>query len=214
MLGRLAAFAVRHPGAVLAAWLVVIGVLTVRGIGVEDRLSTVSVYTDGTPSKATQDFKVDAFGDQDFLVVLLRGPAADVERQGRRLTRAAGRMKRATGVVSPWSGGDTIGGLRPSPRAAAVVVNLRRVSGDQYSDVYPPLQEVVDRVVRRPVRADVSGQPVIATYAQEEAEKGAKRAELLAFPVLAIVLFLVFGSPVAAAIPASSAARRCRPAAA
>jgi RND superfamily putative drug exporter len=201
VLGRLAAFATRHPRAVLAAWLVVIAVLAVRGIGVEDRLSTVSVYTDGTPSKRTQDFKVRSFGDQDFLVVLLRGPAAGVERQGRELTRAAGRMPRATGVVSPWSGGDTIGGLRPSPRAAAVIVNLRRMKGDQYSDVFPPLNDVVNRVVRPPVRADISGQPVIATYAQQEAKKGAKRAELLAFPVLAIVLFLVFGSPVAAAIP-------------
>ena len=185
----------------LVVWGVVIGLLAVRGIGVEDRLATVSVYTDGTPSKVTQDFKRDSFGDQDFLVVLLRGPAADVERQGRRLTRAAAKLERTTGVVSPWAGGDTIGGLRPSPKAAAVIVNLRREKGEEYSDVYPPLAELVERNVKPPVSADVSGQPVLATFAQDEAKKGAKRAELLAFPVLAIVLFLVFGSPVAAAIP-------------
>ena len=186
---------------VLAVWGVLIALLAVRGIGVEDRLSVVSVYTEGTPSHETQNFKERAFGDQDFQVVLLRGPAADVERQGRKFTRAAGRMKRSTGVVSPWAGGDTIGGLRPSRRSAAVIVNLRRYQGDEYSDVYPPLADLVKRTIKPPVKADISGQPVLATFAQKEAKDGAKRAELLTFPILAVVLFFVFGSPVAAAIP-------------
>ena len=201
MLGRIAAFVTRHPKAVIALWLVVIAALALRGLGVQDRLSTVAIYIPGSSSKQAQDFKIDSFGDQDFVVVLLEGPPKAIERQGRKLTRATARIRRTTAVVSPWSGGEAVEGLRPSPKAAALIVNLRRQEGEQYPDILPPLERAVDRVVREPVRASIAGQPVIARNATEEAERASVRAELLAFPVLSVVLFLVFGSPVAAAIP-------------
>ncbi|HEX8648059.1 MAG TPA: MMPL family transporter [Thermoleophilaceae bacterium] len=185
----------------MAIWLVVIGLLALRGIGVEDRLSTVALWIPGTPSKEAQDFKESSFGDQDYTVVLLQGPPKEVERQGKRLTRATAKIKRTTAVVSPWSGGETIEGLRPSPKAAALIVNLRRYDGELYPDILPPLERTIDEVVEPPVTASLGSQAVIAKHATSEAERAAKRAELLAFPVLAIVLFLVFGSPVAAAIP-------------
>jgi RND superfamily putative drug exporter len=201
MLGRIAAFVARHPKAVVAVWLVVIGLLALRGLGVQDRLSTVALWIPGTPSNDAHEFKERTFGDQDYTVVLLEGPPAEVARQGKRLTRVTSKIRRATAVVSPWSGGDTIGGLRPKPGVAALIVNLRRYEGEQYPDILPPLEKAVDDVVKPPVKASIGSQAVIAKHATDEAERAAKRAELLAFPVLAIVLFLVFGSPVAAAIP-------------
>jgi RND superfamily putative drug exporter len=201
LLARVSNVAVGHPKAVIGVWLVAIGVLSLIGLGVEKQLSTPAVYVPGTKSDDAEQFKLGAFGNQDNLVVLLRGPAAAVDREGRRLTRALGAMPRSNGVVSPWAGGSAIKGLRPRPGAAGLVVNVTRLPGEKYTDVAPPVQKVVDDTVRPPVRADLAGQEVIALAARQASLDATQTAELISFPVLAIVLLFVFGSPVAAMIP-------------
>src|SRR5947209_20474429 len=86
-LARIADLVVTHPKPVLAIWLGIIAVLGVLGLGLESKLSTVAVYVPGTPSGQAEQLKILAFGNQDPLVVMLRGPAREADRQGRLLAR-------------------------------------------------------------------------------------------------------------------------------
>ena len=189
-----------HPKPVLAIWLGIIAVLGVLGLGLESKLSTVAVYVPGTPSGQAEQLKIRAFGNQDPLVVMLRGPAREADRQGRLLARNLTLMPHSAGVVSPWSG-PTIGRLHPSPNIVAMVVSVERAKGQQFTDIVKPVRREIDSTIRPPVRAALTGQAVIALSAQKEALKAEQTAELVAFPVLAVVLLLVFGSPLAALIP-------------
>src|SRR5947209_1559551 len=199
-LARIADLVVSHPKPVVAIWLGIIAVLGVLGLGLESKLSTVAVYVPGTPSGQAEQLKIRAFGNQDPLVVMLRGPAREADRQGRLLARNLTLMPHSAGVVSP-SSGPTIGRLHPSPNIVAMVVSVERAKGQQFTDIVKPVRREIDSTIRPPVRAALTGQAVIALSAQKEALKAEQTAELVAFPVLAVVLLLVFGSPLAALIP-------------
>ena len=68
-------------------------------------------------------------------------------------------------------------------------------------DTVPRLEDTLERQVRPPVRATQSGYATISRALQHESLDAAERAELLAAPLLLIVLLLVFRSLAAAAIP-------------
>ena len=68
-------------------------------------------------------------------------------------------------------------------------------------DVVPDLEATVQRQVRAPVIATESGFATVARALQEESLDATERAELVAAPLLILVLLLVFRSLVAAAIP-------------
>ncbi|HEX5146279.1 MAG TPA: MMPL family transporter, partial [Conexibacter sp.] len=198
---RLADVVVAHPRRILVIWAVLVGLLALAGIGLEQRLSTPAIYVNGTLSKHEHDLVVREFGDEDALVVMVRGPRAAVEQQGRRLAAALAAVPR-TRVVSPWSADSAIGGLRPSPNAAAIVVDVGRKPGQLYTDILPPVKQTVERVVRAPARADLSGSPMIAQAMHDAAFDAAAAGERIAMPILMLVLLLVFRSLLAAAVPA------------
>ena len=201
VLQRIAELVVRRPRAMLAVWLTAIGVLALIGLGLENQLSTPAIYIDGTQSSQEHQLALRAFGDEDALVVMLRGPRAAVVRQGHQVERALDALPR-TRVVSPWSANGSIGGLRPNPRTVAVVASVGRTAGQQYTDIVPPVQQTLERVVHAPVRADLSGLPTVAAAMRDEAFKSADDGQKIALPILMIVLLLVFRSVLAAAIPA------------
>jgi putative drug exporter of the RND superfamily len=201
VLNRLADIVVARPRRILAIWLAIVGVLAIAGIGLEQRLSTPAIYVVGTLSNHEHDLVVREFGDEDALVVMVRGPRAVVERQGRQLAAALAAVPR-TRVVSPWSANSAVGGLRPSPNAAAIVVDVGRKPGQLYTDILPPVRQTVARVVRAPAEADLSGSPMVAQAMHDAAFDAAAAGELIAMPILLLVLLLVFRSLLAAAIPA------------
>lgn len=189
-----------RPKLTLGVWLAVVGALALLGLGVEHRLETAAIYINGTPSNLAKELEKHGFGDDDFLVVMLRGPAASIERQGSALARTLQVNSRVT-VISPWTGTGTIRGLRPSPDVAALVVNVLRRPGDGFLAVLPPVTNAVARVVRAPVRADVSSAATVTQGMTRQAEDVAASSQKIVIPVLAIVLLIVFGSPVSALIP-------------
>ncbi len=190
----------RHPRAVLAAWTVLVAALAVLGIGVEQRLTAISLSVPGTPSASAERILHERFGDRVAIAVLLTGPPGSLDRQGPRLVAALRRTRDAQ-VLSPWEGEGGGATLRPKPGAALVVVSFRGTAQNALSEVVPAAERVVHGTVRAPVHADLSGMPVVGRALRDASIAATRRAELIALPVLVVVLLLVFRTPVAAAVP-------------
>ena len=90
----------RRALVVLLATLVAVAVLGIIGLGVERDLQPTSLTIPGTPSSRGEALARADFGESVPFVVMLRGPAAAIDRQGPRLV-AALRVDRATTTISP-----------------------------------------------------------------------------------------------------------------
>ena len=173
--------------------------LGVVGLGVEARLSPLSLRVPGTAVDDAQELADSHFGDSSPFVVLLQGPAAAVDRQGPRLVAALRRPPAAT-VISPWDRG-ALPALRPGPGKALVLVDFHVPLEEAMRETVPGLERTLEARVSPPVRATQSGFASVSRALQEESLHSTERAELLAVPLLVLVLLLVFRSAVAAAIP-------------
>jgi RND superfamily putative drug exporter len=181
-----------------AAAVLLIG-LGVLGLHVEGRLRPTTLSVPGTPSAQGAALLKAHFGDSAPFAVLLRGPAAAVDRQGPRLVRAL-REQAKVSTLSPWDGA-SLSRLRPGPGKALVLVDFHVDTEDAVSDAVPELDRTLRRQIHAPVRATQSGYATLSRAIQSESLSSTEQAELLALPFLLIVLLLVFRSPVAAVIP-------------
>jgi RND superfamily putative drug exporter len=73
--------------------------------------------------------------------------------------------------------------------------------GENQSTIIPPLERFVEERVEPPVSSHFSGLSPLGRDINEATVDSIHTAELIAFPVLIIVLLLVFRSPIAAGIP-------------
>jgi RND superfamily putative drug exporter len=189
----------RRPLAGLLTVLLACGVLGVLGLDVEEKLAPLSLSVPGTSAAEGESLAASHFGDSSPFAVLLQGPAAAVDRQGVGLVRSLRRDPEAT-VISPWDRG-SVAGLRPNPHKALVLVDFHVPLARAMRDTVPALERVLAARIRAPVVATQSGFATVSRALQEESLSSTERAELLAAPLLVLVLLLVFRSVVAAAIP-------------
>ena len=189
----------RGSWSTLIAWAVAIAVLTLLGTGITERLAPMSLEVPGTPSSRAEAMLRAKFGNTIPIAILLRGPPAQVDIQGRRLVSEL-RAIRQVQVLSPWDRSNTVSSLRPEPGAAFVLVNYIRPASRAMA-VVPSSEAVIARTVRQPVHSYLTGVAVIGQALQEATMSDTVRAEMIALPVLILVLLLVFRSPVAAAVP-------------
>ncbi|HXS47080.1 MAG TPA: MMPL family transporter [Solirubrobacterales bacterium] len=200
LLARLAAFPTRRPRLIVGVWIVVIGVLAFLGRNVEQRLELGLPFVDGSQAERAQGIVEREFGGDYAMVVMLRGPRDEVERQGRALADRIERTPRMH-AVSPWAPGAAIDGLRPEPGVAGLVVRVESHPGEAVSNYEAPVRRQVDAVISAPVRSSFAGLPVIGdSYAQASAH-AATMGELIGIPILLLVLLLVFRSVIAAVLP-------------
>ncbi|HWB70540.1 MAG TPA: MMPL family transporter, partial [Solirubrobacterales bacterium] len=169
------------------------------GLHVERRLTPTSLAVPGTPSAEGAALLKAHFGDSAPFAVLLRGPAAALDRQGPKLIRALRRDPKVT-TLSPWDGA-ALRRLRPTPRKALVLVDFHTSGATAVSDVVPHLDDLLEREIGAPVSATQTGYATLSRAIQNESISSTEQAELIALPFLLVVLLLVFRSPVAAAIP-------------
>ena len=185
---------------ILAAWIAGIAGLAVVGAGVEERLTDTGLALPGTESFEARELQKRSFGGSVPAAVLLEGPASAVSRQGRRLARELARSPEAR-VLSPWSGGELERTLRPRPDRAMVLADYGTSEERSLDYVVPTVERAVDATVRAPVRARTTGLAFIAAGIKDASVESTRKAEMIAFPVLLVVLLLVFRSPVAAGLP-------------
>jgi RND superfamily putative drug exporter len=200
LLERIAGFVTRRSRLVIAVWIVAVAALAMEGRDIEGKLTIHPPFIAGTQSKRAHEISQNEFGGDNAMVVLLRGPRRALERQGRDLASRLDAMPH-TLAISPWAAGARIDGLRPSPRAAAIVVRVENGKGQAVLDLLPPVRELVDRRVSGPVRASMAGFPVVVESLRNAGKDATEIGELIAVPVLLIVLLLVFRSVLAALLP-------------
>jgi RND superfamily putative drug exporter len=190
---------VRRPRRTLAALAVPIVLLALLGSGLDGRLSPSSLNIPGTEASRANALLEAHFGPSAPFPILLQGPAAALDRQGPRLVRAL-RAEPGVTTLSPWDRGD-VARLRPSPRSALIVADFHAGIDSAVKHTVPELNRLLEANVHAPVRATQTGYATISRAIQQESIASAERAELIALPILMIVLLLVFRSPVAAAVP-------------
>jgi RND superfamily putative drug exporter len=189
----------RHPRRVLAVAALFLIALGVFGLGVEGKLKPTTLDVPGTESSKANEILRDHFGETAPFAILLRGPAAAIDRQGPALIRTL-RLDPKVTTLSPWDVG-TVDQMRPSPRRALILADFHVGIDEAVDDVVPHLESVLERQIRPPVRATQTGYASLSRAIQEESISASERGELIALPILLIVLLLVFRSPIAAAIP-------------
>jgi putative drug exporter of the RND superfamily len=198
----------RRSAAILGATAVLVLVLGLIGLGVEDQLRPTSLSISGTPSAQGEDLARERFGDSAPLVALLEGPAAAVERQGRHLAHVLRRDRTLT-VIAPWDPAPAArklpapapGTLPQKPSKALLLLDYHVSQAEAMRSTVPELDATLAAQIHLPVRATQSGYATISRALQHESLAAAERAELLAAPLLILVLLLVFRSLVAATIP-------------
>ena len=85
----------------IAGWALAVVALALLGGGLTERLAPTSLFVPGTPSARAHEMLEREFGNSVPVTVLLEGPAAAVDRQGRRLAEALRGEPRVM-VMSPW----------------------------------------------------------------------------------------------------------------
>lgn len=188
--------AVRRPHLVLAGWLLVVIALALVGRGLKEELQPASLIVPGTGSYDWYKVHEGRFGEDG--TVLLRGPEAALDRQGRALALALTSKTRMP-AISPWSGAKGAEALRPQPDLALIAVDLGE--RERSAENLETLQGLVADTIRAPVRAGIVGEALTAAELNEAVTSSAEHAELLSLPALILVLLLVFRSVVAAAVP-------------
>jgi RND superfamily putative drug exporter len=190
----------RHPRTVLALAALVVAILAALGTGVEGRLSPTSLEIAGTPSERGTELLRSHFGDSAPFAILLQGPSGEIERQGPELVRALKRADPRLTTLSPWDRG-AVGPLRPGPRRALIIADFHVDLAAAVNHSVDRLNAILDREVRAPVRATQTSYATLSRQIQDRSIDAAERSELIALPILLVVLLLVFRSPLAAAIP-------------
>jgi putative drug exporter of the RND superfamily len=199
--GGLKGLLIGRPRLALGAWLFAAVLLAFAGRNLADHLRPHPPLIDGSQAKLAHEITLRQFGSDESIVISLRGPAAEVERQGRRLGAGIDAQPK-TLVVSPWSpGGAAIGGLRPEPGVAGIVVRVEHHGDEGITEHIEMVEDQIDKAVEPPVHASIAGLARLFSSYTEANEEATKTAELIAFPALLLILLLVFRSVVAALIP-------------
>lgn len=197
----LSGFLVRHPRFVFGTWAFLAIALAIFGSGLAGELRPHPPLIDGSEPKLAHEITLRQFGSDESMIVALRGPKPALERQGRLLASRIDAQPK-TLVVSPWStGGTAIGGLRPSPDVAGIVMRMEHRGDEGIAEALELVEGQIERTIEPPVHASMAGLPRFFTSYTDANEHAAKTGELIAIPVLLLVLLFVFRSVIAALIP-------------
>ncbi len=194
----LTALALRRPRTVVTVWGAIVLILSVIGLGAQNRLNTGSLVPPGSQSAYTNALDEAGFGANDSQLIVVAGPRAQIDRQGPALVR---RLRRHWSVLSPWDPGRQSSRLRPSATRALVLLDLTAHSENDLLSRLEVVRGIVRRSLAPPVSAQVTSFTSIKSAIRTETLHSAALAELIAVPILLIVLLLVFRAPLAAAIP-------------
>ena len=189
----------RHPREILLVAAIVLAALAVVGTGVNKRLDPTTLNVPGGASTEANALLEARFGPSAPFPILLQGPAAALEEQGPRLVEAL-RAEPGVTTLSPWDKG-SVEGLRPKPGTALILSDFHVDTKTAVNETVPQLERLLEENVTAPVTATQTGYATLSRALQKETIDAAEHGELIALPILLIVLLLVFRSPIAAAIP-------------
>ncbi|HEX4465310.1 MAG TPA: MMPL family transporter [Solirubrobacterales bacterium] len=200
---RLAGFLGRRRRWVLAAWIAVVAVALPIASHQTDHLTGGGFDVPGTQSKAVSDSLKDDFSAKTGGIAVLL--------QAEEGASAAARASAIDRVRRAVAGLDKV--TLPPATASRAEVALQRTgtamlplhseqSSDRQIDSAAELREDLDPgTAVNGVTTYMAGQPTIWAGMQELSKKDLSKAEAGGFPIVAIILLVIFGSLAAAALP-------------
>ncbi|HEX2086796.1 MAG TPA: MMPL family transporter [Solirubrobacteraceae bacterium] len=192
--------ATTRPKAVLGGWLGLLALLAVIGLDVNSRVTPTTILLPDSEAGRAAAMADDAFGERASMSILLQGPPRHVQRQGRALVRDI-RGRLGVRVLSPFGSDAAAAALRPRGDRALILLEVPHGPNDAIYDLAPRVRQFVDARIERPVRPSFVGEAFAGDALVDASVESTRQAELVALPVLVIVLLLVFRSVFAAAIP-------------
>lgn len=186
----------RAPRLVLVAWLLLTAAGAVLATHLDDALSGGGFTNPRAEALVAQDRVDREFGElPNQLVVVLDGARPLTQADEGRVEDLL-RDSGAGSVVTP----DEVPELLSSDRRTAAF--LAGFDGDRTAveALVPDLQEALDDEHLADA-AYVTGQPALDAQLSAHSAEDARRAELIVFPLLAIILLLVFRSVTATVVP-------------
>ena len=192
---------IAHPRRTLAIWGAIAGILALLGIGVADRLHNTDIAIPDTKAGKAEALAKQRFGDSSGVLILLEGPKGALNGQGPKLARRLDRRPNIS-VTSPWTPG-LHSALTPKKDGtqAMLLIRIQEPFEQSSEDTVPALRKQLGDEIKPPVTARMTGYADIANAVHQDTVKAIEKAELIAAPLLIIILLLVFRSPIAAALP-------------
>jgi len=200
---KLARFLTRRRRWVLAGWIAVLAFALPIASHQTDHLTGGGFDVPGSQSKAVSDALQESFASKTGGIVVALRAEAGASRADR--AAAVARVRRAV------AGLDEV--TLPGATARRAEVALRRTgtallpldseqSADRQTDSAGTLREELDPgAAQAGVTTYLAGQPTVWAGMQELSKKDLAKAEAGGFPIVAIILLVVFGSLAAAILP-------------
>jgi len=201
---KLAGFLGRRRRWVLGAWLVVLVLALPLAAKQTEHLTGGGFDVPGSQSKAASEVLEADFGSKadGIAVVLEAEPGADA-------AQTAAAVRRVENAVAATDGEVTL----PRPAAARAEAQLQRtgtaliplrseLSSDALIDPAGDLRKDLNPgAAENGVTSYLAGQPTIWAGMQELSKEDLAKAESTGFPIVALILLVVFGSLAAAVLP-------------
>lgn len=196
----LARFAARRPGPVLLVWAVAFVVALLAAPSARHHLRVTDLQIPGTPSARAAALTQREFGGTIAMAVLLKGPPALVEARGPAIVRALERID-GVEVLSPWApGGARV--LREPDGQALLTIQVRRPFQRIVDETTPAVRRTLARTVPPRMHAEITGLAPLVRALNDASLHSLDTGELIALPILFLLLLLIFRSPLAALVPA------------
>jgi uncharacterized membrane protein YdfJ with MMPL/SSD domain len=202
-MARLAGFLGRRRRWVLGAWIAVVAVALPIASRQTDHLTGGGFDVPGSESKAVSDSLENEFSDKTGQIAVLLQAAPGAGRAARlaavnRVSRAVAGLDEVT--LPPATARRAELALQRSGTAMLPLHSEK--SSDQQIDSAAVLRKDLDPgTAAGGVTTYLAGQPTIWAGMQELSKKDLSKAEAGGFPIVAIILLVVFGSLAAAALP-------------
>jgi uncharacterized membrane protein YdfJ with MMPL/SSD domain len=200
---KLAGFLGRRRRWVLAAWLVVLLAALPFASRQTEHLSGGGFDVPGSESKAVVDAMEESFADDSGGIAVLLQAAPDATPAER--AAAVERVRDEVAGIEGISLDRLESGLAEAELGygdSAVLLLDSSVSPDAQVDPAAELREAIDPgVAEGGVTLYLAGQPTVWAGIAELSKEDLAEAEVGGFPIVALILLLVFGSLAAAALP-------------
>jgi RND superfamily putative drug exporter len=200
-LKQIARFAIRRPLPILIVWVGIFVVSLFLAHNARENLHETNLQIPGTPSDRAAKLTQQQFGGSISLAILLKAPPGQEANLKAQTEALAARLDRVphVSVLSPFAiGGDRV--LSQPPGQALLTLQVDRPEEEISNDTIPAVQKQIDQV-KPPVTTEVSGRAPLVRAINQASLDSLDKGEKIAFPILIVLLLLVFRSPVAALIP-------------
>ena len=199
---HIARLAIRRPVPILIFWVGIFLVALLLAGKARDNLHETHLQIPGPPPTGPRSSPSSQFGGSIAIAILLKAPEGTSACSHARAERLVRRLERIQGVdvLSPFAvGGDRRCASRPNQ--ALLTLQVQQAQGGDLQRNAARCRSARSTQVRTPLQAEVSGRAPLVRALNDASLDSLDKGERIAFPILIVLLLLVFRSPIAALIP-------------